>query len=218
MKPDMIQEVRKRIERKLSIWTQSRAEEKPKLRSWSADSWPSFLWDNSKNYLMFSHNGSGGWKCCPKEGLTGLHIELDANQRNVTFIDLAGIFRDLKAVLTFFMAAVLAFQNLLLFLKEPATFPILPVLTFTHWKKKGCVLERLKRSEKQKNSKNGWKWSFVPKWRCERDCIFRVSIYFQGFPVASKKPRNKIICQRKLSRAHIGWVVSRLLLNPQLKA
>lgn len=57
-----------------------------------------------------------------------LHTESDTNQRNVTFIDLAGIFRDLKAVLTFFMAAVLSFQNLLLFLKEPATFPILPVL------------------------------------------------------------------------------------------
>lgn len=128
MKPDMIQEVRKRIERKRSIWTQSRAEEKPKLRSWSADSWPSFLWDNSKNYLMFSHNGSGSWKYCPKEGLIELHTESDTNQRNVTFIDLAGIFRDLKAVLTFFMAAVLSFQNLLLFLKEPATFPVLPVL------------------------------------------------------------------------------------------
>lgn len=106
MKPDMIQEVRKRIERKLSIWTQSRAEEKPKLRSWSADSWPSFQWDNSKNYLMFSNNGSGTQKYCLKEGLIVLHTESDTNQRNVTFIDLAGIFRDLKAVLTFFMAAV----------------------------------------------------------------------------------------------------------------
>lgn len=102
MKPDMIQEVRKRIERKLSIWTRSRAEEKPKLRSWSADSWPSFLWDNSKNYLMFSHNGSGGWKYCPKEGLKVLHTESDTNQRNVTFIDLAGIFRDFKGIDLFY--------------------------------------------------------------------------------------------------------------------
>lgn len=136
MKPGMIQEVRKRIERKLSIWTQSRTEEKPKLRSWSADSWSSFLWDNSKNYLIFSHNGSGGWKCCPKEGLTVLHTESDTNQRNVTFIDLAGIFRDLKVVLTFFMAAVLSFQNLLLFLKEPATFLILLVLLSLTGKRK----------------------------------------------------------------------------------
>lgn len=195
-KPDMIQEVRKRIERKLSIWTRSRAEEKPKLRSWSADSWPSFLWDNSKNYLMFSHNGSGGWKYCLKEGLIVLHTESDTNQKNVTFIDLnvtLNWFKSLEypeilRVLTFFMAAVLSFKNLLLSLKGPVTFLILPVFTFTHWKKKGCVLEGLKRSEKQKNSKNGWKWKFVPKSRCDLHLnkaeFWKFLFIFRGFPIA----------------------------------
>lgn len=58
-KPDRIQEVWTRVDRKWSIWTCSRAEEKPKIRYWSADSWPNFLQDNSKNYLIFSHNGLG---------------------------------------------------------------------------------------------------------------------------------------------------------------
>lgn len=68
-KPDRIWEVRTRVDRKWSIWTYSRAEEKPKIRSWSADSWPNFLWDNSKNSLMFSHRGSGAENVAQRKAL-----------------------------------------------------------------------------------------------------------------------------------------------------
>jgi len=53
MKSDRIQKVWTRMDRKWSIRTYSRTEEKPKTRYWSADSWPNFLRDNSKNSHIF---------------------------------------------------------------------------------------------------------------------------------------------------------------------
>lgn len=97
-------------------------------------------------------------------------------------------------------------------------------LNLPDWKKKGCVLEILKRSEKQKNSKNGWMRKFIPKPRCDlhltKAAFFKFLLISRSFPVPCKKSRNTLTFQRKLFWARIGWanMVNMLLLNPQFKA
>lgn len=63
-----------------------------------------------------------------------LHTESDTNQRNVTFIDLAGIVRDLKAILTFFYGSGFILSKPAAVPERASNFSHPSSLTLTDWK------------------------------------------------------------------------------------